>query len=496
MKKNNHQPPELKLGEIQGVILRGYKHHPYSKYIFLQIEDAERARAWLSRVIADVTTSESWRDRTHKPRHGLNIAFTYAGLQRLGYEDEKGTFSREFKEGMPEENRARVLGDTGESAPDNWELGGMHGPLSKDNLHILLMLYASHYVALEEQAQVQRQQIAETGGLQELYEQGCFINADNQEPFGFRDGLSQPAVEGYGKRKAAADTEGTAAPPGEAPIRAGEFILGYLNAYEQLPITPTVPIARDPRNILPFVPPDPDQPGQPVSDDVKDFGQNGSYMVFRKLQQDVAGFWQFMNRQGGSFEGAQKLAAKFMGRWPSGTPLVLCPEKDDPAVAADASRLNAFMFHEEDPHGYKCPIGSHIRRSNPRDSMEPNPEESVIVSNRHRVIRRGRPYGVPEDAKVCKDRVPCGIIFIAINSSIKRQFEFVQQTWVDDQKFDGLYDNKDSVTGDNDDMTVMVIQAQPVRKRIRNVPRFVQVRGGGYFFLPSITALKYLAAGM
>src|SRR5581483_8302511 len=434
MKKNNHQPPELKLGDIQGIILRGYKHHPYSMYIFLQVEDPARARAWLGSMIAEVTTSESWPDPKHRPRHSLNVAFSYAGLQRLGFEGTKGTFSREFREGMPEENRARVLGDTHESAPDKWELGGVEGPLSKDNLHILLMLYAANYAALHKQAAAQRQRMAEAGGLKELYEQDCYINPEsNQEPFGFRDGLSQPTVEGYGKRKAAADTEGVAAPPGEEPIRAGEFILGYANAYEQLPITPTVPIDRDPRNILPFVPPDPDQPDQPVSDTVKDFGQKGSYLVYRKLQQDVVGFWKFMNQHGGSYDGAQKLAAKFMGRWPSGTPLVLCPEKDDPAVAADASRLNAFKFHEEDPHGYKCPVGSHIRRSNPRDSMEPNPEESLIVSNRHRIIRRGRPYGVPEDAKACKERAPCGIIFIALNASIKRQFEFVQQTWVDDQ---------------------------------------------------------------
>ena len=493
--KKQQQPPALKLGEIQGIILRGYKHQPYSKYIFLQVEDADRARAWLNGIIADVTTSAKWPDPKRKPRHSLNLAFTYAGLQRFDYEDTKGTFSREFKEGMPDENRARVLGDTGESAPDKWELGGMSGALSKDHLHILLMLYATDRAALDEQAAAQRQRLAEVGGLKELYVQDCFINAENQEPFGFRDGLSQPAVEGDGKHKAAA-TQGAAASPGEAPIRAGEFILGYPNAYEQLPITPTVPLTSDPRNILPFVPPDPGQPDQPGSDDVKDFGQNGSYMVYRKLQQDVAAFWKFMNQHGGSFEGGQKLAAKFMGRWPSGAPLVLCPEKDDPAVAAHASRLNDFMFHQEDEHGYKCPIGSHIRRSNPRDSLRPGPQESLIVANRHRIIRRGRPYGVPDDPKAAKTDAPQGIIFIAVNASIKRQFEFVQQTWVDDQKFDGLYDNKDGVTADNENLTVMVIQAQPVRKRIANVPRFVQVRGGGYFFLPSVTALKYLAAGM
>jgi deferrochelatase/peroxidase EfeB len=287
MKKKDNKPPKLKLDDIQGIILRGYKHHPYSKYIFLQVEDSQRAKLWLNGIIADVTTSAKWPDPTHKPSNSLNIAFSYAGIHAFGYEGTKGTFPREFREGMPEENRARVLGDTGESAPDKWEMGGMSGPLSKDHLHILLMLYAENRAALDKQAAEQRQRLAQAGGLKELYEQDCYINPkNNQEPFGFRDGLSQPAVEGYGKHKAT-DTEGVAAPPGEKPIHAGEFILGYPNAYEQLPITPTVPVARDPRNMLPFVPPDPDQPDQPVSDEVKDFGQNGSYMISRKLQQDV-----------------------------------------------------------------------------------------------------------------------------------------------------------------------------------------------------------------
>ncbi|HKQ04963.1 MAG TPA: peroxidase [Blastocatellia bacterium] len=483
---------DLNLSEIQGVILRGYKHQPYSKYLFLEVEDTDRAKVWLSGIIAEVTTSEQWPKGTPRPRTSLNIAFSYAGLEQFGYEDKKNTFSREFKEGMGEENRARVLGDTRESHPDKWELGGTLGPLAKDHLHILLMLYANDRAAMDEIAARQHQHLEQVGGVTLLYEQDCFINERNEEPFGFRDGLSQPAVEGYSKRAPTDDAEGS----GEEAIKAGEFILGYANAYGQLPITPTVPVASDPKSILPFVPPDPDQPDQPVSDDVKDFGQNGTYMVYRKLQQDVAAFWNFMNQQGGSFEGGQKLAAKFMGRWPSGTPLVMCPEKDDPAIAADVSKLNAFKFHQEDPHGYRCPVGSHIRRSNPRDSLDPNPEESLIVANRHRIIRRGRPYGISDDPKAPQTGAPQGIIFIALNASIKRQFEFVQQTWVDDQKFDGLYDNKDGVTGDNDDMTVMVIQAQPVRRRIRNVPRFVQVKGGGYFFLPSITALKYLAAGM
>lgn len=478
----------LQLSEIQGIILRGYSHQRYSKYLFLQIEDAQAAKQWLASIIPEITTSEHWPKGSPKPHTSVNIAFTYAGLERLGYADTTSTFSREFQEGMANANRARTLGDTGASDPNTWELGGPTGLLGKDHVHILLMLYAKHWAALDEQARLQRERLRQSGGLQELYEQDCYINEANEEPFGFRDGLSQPAVEGFTRGKIA----------GDDVIQAGEFILGYANAYNQLPITPTVAGERDKQRLLPLLPPDPAQPNQPRDEAISDFGQNGSYLVYRKLREDVEGFWKFLNKQAGSQAGATMLAAKFMGRWPSGTPLVLSPDKDDPAIAADLNRVNNFKFHAADPDGHKCPIGSHIRRSNPRDSLEPGPEESTQVVNRHRIIRRGRPYGIaaPDTPKPAQRNQETGIIFIAINASIKRQFEFVQQMWVDDPKFDGLYDNKDGVTGDCDASTSMTIQAKPVRKRIRHVPRFVQVKGGGYFFLPSLSALRYLASGM
>ena len=199
-----------------------------------------------------------------------------------------------------------------------------------------------------------------------------------------------------------------------------------------------------------------------------------------------------MNDNAVSQADAVKLAAKFMGRWPSGAPLVLAPDQDDPLIAADKNKVNDFKYHQED--GYKCPMGSHIRRSNPRDSLDPNPVESAKAVSRHRIIRRGRPYGAPDAPKSANKGDDVGIIFIAINASIKRQFEFLQQMWVNDPKFDGMYENKDCITGDNYDLTIMTIQREAVRRRIRSVPRFVRVRGGGYFFVPSITALRYLAS--
>ncbi len=487
---------DLNLSEIQGIILRGYKHHRYSKYLFFQIEDPARTKQWLNGVIPEITTSVPWSDNAARPTTSFNIAFTYSGISELGYEDTTNTFSREFKEGMAEENRSRMLGDTGDSAPEKWELGGPTGPLGKDNIQVLLMLYGVDWASLDEYARRHKDQIEQTGGLKLLYEQDSYINPQNEEPFGFRDGLSQPAVEGYGHSLSDAGSDEGGTLKGETTVKAGEFILGYPNEYNQLPITPTVAIVKDEKGILPLLPPDPDKPGQPTTDTIRDFGQNGTYIVYRKLEQDVAGFWSFMNKAAGGPGKGAKLAAKFMGRWPSGAPLVLCPEQDDPALAADPDRVNDFKFQEADPHGFKCPKGSHIRRSNPRDSLDPGPEESQVVVNRHRIIRRGRPYGMaaPDSPAQPNRDNSVGIVFIAINSSIKRQFEFVQQMWVDDQKFDGLYDNMDGVTGSVETSTTMTIQDKPVRRRIKNVPRFVTVKGGGYFFLPSIAALKYLSS--
>jgi Dyp-type peroxidase family len=486
----------LKLEEIQGVILRGYKHHRYSNYIFFQIEDAQKTKEWLSSIIPEVTTSVNWPKGAPKPQTSLNIAFSYEGLKMLGYEDTTNTFSREFQDGMSEENRARTLGDTGESDPSKWEMGGPTGPLGKDNIHIMLLLYGKDWASLDKHATNHRERISKIGGMKELYEQDSYINEQNEEPFGFRDGLSQPEVEGFSR--SGAGGEGVENLAGDDLIKAGEFILGYPNAYNELPITPTVDANKDKNKLLPLLPPDPDNPNGRTGDRVRDFGQNGTYLVYRKLEEDVAGFWRFMNEQAGSHAGATKLAAQFMGRWQSGTPLVLSPDRDDLEIAKDDTRVNNFKFHKEDPDGFRCPKGSHIRRSNPRDSQEPGPEESLMVVNRHRIIRRGRPYGMtpPDDPNPVKKDKSQGIIFIAINASIKRQFEFVQQMWVNDQKFDAMYDNKDGITGDCDQPTIMTLQCKPVRKRILNVPRFVTVRGGGYFFLPSITALKYLASGM
>jgi deferrochelatase/peroxidase EfeB len=195
-----------------------------------------------------------------------------------------------------------------------------------------------------------------------------------------------------------------------------------------------------------------------------------------------------------------------VGRWPSGAPLVKAPQADDPALCDD----NDFFYHRgNDPHGFRCPIGAHIRRANPRDALDPEPgsDRSIEVGKRHRLLRRGRTYGAPvaetmEIADILAGRDTAGergLHFICFNTHIGRQFEFIQHTWLNNPKFDGLYEDDDPITGDRGGGRgkpggAFTMQAEPVRTRVSGIPRFSHVRGGGYFFMPGIRAVRFLAS--
>jgi deferrochelatase/peroxidase EfeB len=248
----------------------------------------------------------------------------------------------------------------------------------------------------------------------------------------------------------------------------------------------------------------------------RDLGRHGSFLVYRKLQQDVAGFWEFMHKESMRVKGVAdpmymvRLAAKCVGRWPGGASLALSPDVDNPALADNDS-----FSYRDDPDGHRCPLGAHVRRSHPRDCLDPyGPEQSLSMSEAHRLLRRARVYG-PAAAVTPKrlqaaafgaDRTllaaaassgePRGIHFFCVNASIKSQFEFVQQTWCNNPRFSGLNDNKDPLIGDHGRTgqrpSHMTIPGEP---RTAALPRFVTVKGGAYFFIPSVTALKYLSAG-
>jgi deferrochelatase/peroxidase EfeB len=181
------------------------------------------------------------------------------------------------------------------------------------------------------------------------------------------------------------------------------------------------------------------------------------------------------------------VAAKLMGRWRSGAPLVLAPQKDDPALGADLQRTNDFDYGKMDPYGYGCPVGAHIRRMNPRDTVD--------NMQRRQMIRRGGTYGslLAEDAP--EDGAERGIAAFIGCASLVRQFEFAMNVWVNDPRFKDLGNERDPFVGTQDGTFDMTIPKRPVRKKIKGLPAFTTIRGGAYFFLPGIRALRFLAAG-
>ncbi|MEL6143308.1 MAG: Dyp-type peroxidase, partial [Bacteroidota bacterium] len=318
-----------------------------------------------------------------------------------------------------------------------------------------------------------------------------------REHFGFRDGIAQPIIEGLSRTG-----------PPENTLPAGEFILGYKNAYGKVASGPTVALKNDPKGILPRVAIEAESHNNetPTLQELEaaDFGRNGSYLVFRQMKQDVKGFWNFIAQASkektlkDSQDPRIKLAAKMVGRWPNGAPLTECPVKNN----ANQENNNNFNY-AGDLDGSRCPIGAHIRRTNPRDALEGTFADSIKTSNRHRLLRRGRPYGKPLSSKFDIDEIlaakdnheEVGLHFICLNADLGRQFEFVQNTWVNNTKFAGLYSDSDPLIGNqHSDHNTFTIQRAPIRERITEMKSFVNVRGGAYFFLPGLRALRYLAS--
>lgn len=456
------------LSDVQGIVVRGYGGLRGARFVLLGIRDAEAARSWLRDIEV--------RDAASRPAagdHAAQIALTAPGLAALGLDDASlATFAREFREGMAgTRHRSRILGDAGGSDPAHWRWGGPNTA----PVHVLLMLYAADEEAVAALAGAMTQR-AVASGLEVVDQLTTQLLPDNREHFGFRDGIARPKLAGLGEASGA--------------IPAGEFVLGYANAYGQLPPGPTVA-------------PDPDLPDR---DGRGDLGCNGSYLVFRQLSQDVRAFWQRLDAAArGDLRECIALAAKMVGRWPGGAPLVKSPDRDDPAMAEDDDFL---YYRSDDPHGLRCPIGAHIRRTNPRDALDPAPgsDRSIEVGLRHLLLRRGRTYGAPladtldpaDLLAAAEDGVERGLHFLCFNAHLGRQFEFVQHTWINNPKFDGLYADDDPLIGARGAGTqaeagTFTVQAEPVRRRVSDLPRFVETRGGAYFFLPGIHALRYLA---
>lgn len=437
---SNETNNELELDDIQSGVLRPRPTPYVATYIAFRIDDPKAGRDLLARISRVVTSAAN--PTSPLADTSVSVALTYQGLKALGVPQQSlESLAWEFRQGMAA--RAHELGDIGESAPENWEK-----PLGSSDLHVVLVAVSPDEQRLEQALERAREAYRKMTGIEAIWRQNCHALPTETEPFGFRDGISHPAIEGSGI---------PGSNPQERPLKAGEFVLGYRD--ELGGIQKTTP------EIL---------------------GRNGTYVVFRKLHQRVAAFRQYLKANSTSVADEEWLAAKMMGRWRSGAPLALCPFHDNPELGSDPHRNNDFLFEADDASGLKTPGGSHIRRCNPRDAA------IAGVARIHRMIRRGTAYGplLPEGVMV-DDGADRGLMFAFVGANIGRQFEFVQSQWINDGVFFGAGDDKDPIAGSN--QINFTLPRKPVRRRLQGIPKFVVTRGGEYCFMPGLRALRWLA---
>ena len=415
---------ELEHDDIQGLVFSGYARMREARYLLLEVVDPPGARRWLGDLADRVTTA-----RDPEAGRCVQVALTSRGLTALGVSPHVlDTFPPPFREGMTTPYRQRVLGDVGPSAPQRWAWGSPsdsdgtdrgYRSIPEDRLHALLLLYAPDAVVMGGLLRDETARATEGGALRVLDVVGpeplpgqVAVGKFGVEHFGFADGMSQPVIRGSGQDERLGGEEAR-----RHVVAPGEFVLGYPNGYGKLTPVPRLTTAG----------------GAQV-----EIGRNGTYLVARQLQQDVLGFRRFLHRAAPALDGAtgrdaeERLAAKLVGRWRSGAPLVRSPHRDDADLATD----NAFGYAAVDPHGERCPLGAHIRRANPRDAISPEPARALEITNLHRIIRRGRVYGsgLAEDATE-DDGVERGLFFLCVNANIEQQFEFIQQEWLNNRKF-------------------------------------------------------------
>ena len=397
----------------------------------------------LRRILPHVAPADEWW--VPSLPGWLGIAFTFEGLKALGVPQASlDSFPIEFRQGMAA--RAETLHDFGVNAPANWE-----PPFGTPDAHIALAIYAKSDQDLRKVLDLARKSHHDLPQISVVYRMPFGELPDGRNPFGFRDGLHNPHVEDSGP--AAAGTE--------ASVKAGEFVMGYPDERGE---TADVPIPLELR-------------------------RNGTFVAIRKFHMDVAGFRRYLRAQASSPEEEELIAAKMVGRWRSGAPLVLAPDHDDPALGADGNRNNAFGY-ADDMKGLKCPFSAHIRRVNPRDALK----DEVVAVNLHHFLRRGTNYGQPLPEGVLEDDgAERGGVFLLIGAHLHRQFEFIQSQWVTDGNFISHGTEQDPIIGNNDGDGIFTIPRTPVRRRLHGLPSFVSVRGGEYCFMPGLGALRWIA---
>lgn len=543
---------QLDLTDIQGNVIRAYGRFgfPVARYVLLNIRHSAIARDFVATVSKRVTSSVEWGDgpgQIKRPNWTVNIAFAYQGLKELELPRASlAGFSPEFVEGM--KHRRDILGDDGPSAPENWDpVWEQNRVVREKDVHIFISLNAAiphmpheevlkraqdgtlldqsyawreeAYAWLKSVVETHQEGVAILGGhrgddgqLYDYQDLSAVLDKNGlpsaKEHFGYVDGIGDPVFEGTPNYDLNVKGRGKQMEDGSwAPLATGEFILGHVDEAHEYPPAP-----------------------QPVL-----LARNGTYMVYRKLHENVATFDAYLEEHAKSFAKAKNLAiddarellaAKFVGRWrDNGAPLSKAPDvaskkKFDMnylgADAADRDKLLSDFTYDDDMSGAKCPFSSHIRRINPRASLQmvkgTTPGSMIFnagaydtpgaLTNRRRILRRGLPYGQVKDRS--RNDGNHGIVILMVNSDINRQFEFVQQQWINYGNDFQAGSDKEILLGnhstDEKFPSKAVIQVDPDSDEspyfLSKIPRLVETRGGEYFFIPSLTALRMIARGV
>jgi Dyp-type peroxidase family len=508
----------------QALVVTGFRGLPEGRALFLRVD--RPAGRWMRRLLEVAPATPAAEDAKDLARASA-LALTASGLTEIGLpEDALASFARPFREGMFQADRARRLGDRylGQWLPTCIEGGpkwsGNPEPprppaapraydveKNDDNeetatpctVHALLLLYAR----TDDEADAWAREVTAALGphgvevvhrleLEYNVEERDKVSNVSREHFGFADGLSQPTP--FDPDGAVLTRDGRAVTEcGRVHgVPLGDLLLGFPNAYGQVPPGPATSADDAGAAVL---------PEHRTAPGFADLGFHGTYLAVRELRQDVRAFWESMEQgacalrkadpgDGTAFT-AEWLAERVVGRSKDGH--LLCPGRLRPPTP-DQVPDNDFLFlrgEDADRHGRGCPLGSHVRRANPRDGLAPTDSEAetlLAAANNHRILRRGRKYG-PRYDKERPDDKDRGLLFIGMNTDIARQFEFIQQTWLVNRDFATLRNEQDPLLGPAGRMT---IPAEPFRHAL-HIETFVRLAGGEYFFLPSLPALEYLA---
>ena len=521
--------PEAKMesSEIQSLVFGGLGFLPFGVCLLYRLSDSQHeAQAFIKKVTPHVAFNDGRRLQSDAV---ISIGVGPDALAKLGLPADclKG-FPAAYLGGMPA--RARIVGDVDENAPDKWSWGAdelldltilIYGTSSEAvrNLDAKIQAWAASHQA-KERYRIDLVKVEEAG--------------TKTEPFGFVDGISQPLIRGTYKSLRKPDSIHIVEP--------GEFLLGYPDNRGLIPPGPTLSPLLDPHNRLPIAADEHDFATNIVNAP-REIGRNGTFLVIRQLAQDVEGFRAYCREEAARLHkrlappyriDEEFIGAKLVGRWKDGSSLVRHPYKPKGEEVSGEERLRAlhhhapselksdakhapiaektvsrpttnpkegspiegaarssraddndFLFGEEDPEALRCPYGAHIRRANPRDSFDPGSKEQIDISNRHRLLRVGRFYEPKYGEKP-------GLLFMCLNGNIERQFEFIQQSWLDSPSFHGLSGEQDPLVGGDKSCTGFVIPTRDGPVRLKPLKRFVTTLGGGYFFLPGKRLLQFL----